>query len=285
MLQRYCLLSKFFALPLFYRLILDQLRDHQDHHLFQSTDTDTDILDLVESAIFPSMILIAGSALLCHAFYNKNPSFHYQEKPQPVLPNSRSRRVARRPKAVQLDMPTVRQRSCSPINNSIDYLSFDHPSPRHDVVVSPDAIRLQDIMKVDIQCIGWDNNSCWWDAPSEAIYWTIRNDISNALESTIEITDQRATDSFSDYLHKRRKAEPRAEEDSLWFREQLMGWREKVLGVFEREKIIAKQGIFQSASVSIHDGLILALNHPLELAGCDISHRDYVRFALSILIY
>lgn len=235
-------------------VILDQLCDCRDHDHFQSTDTGKDLL-------YPSIILIVGSVLLFQAFHSKKPSSRHQETAQLVQTDSISQRITTPPKAVQLEMDTMRQRLYSPIESNIDFISFDHSLPRRDVVVGPDAIKFQDIMKVDIQCIGWHNNSCWWDAPSEAIYWTIRNDISTALELSLEIVNRSATDSFSDYLHKRCQAEPRAEEDWLWFREQLMGWRDQVLDVFEREKIIARQGAFQSSSVSTHRRRLLRLNH------------------------
>jgi len=64
-----------------------------------------------------------------------------------------------------------------------------------------------------------------------------------------------------------------------------MGWRDQVLDVFEQENIIEKRGSFQSASVSANGTRLLTLNYPLELARCDISHRDYVNFALPILLY
>jgi len=113
---------------------------------------------------------------------------------------------------------------------------------------------LRDNQKVKrIQCIKWANNSCYWDGPSEAIYWVIRPSFETISQKFMTPTNSPPTAAFISYLQERYALETTALEKPdpvQYFKTRLMEIRDSVLQVFEEERVITKKGRAFGAGVS-----------------------------------
>jgi hypothetical protein len=115
-------------------------------------------------------------------------------------------------------------------------------------------VRLKDDQKVkSIQCIKWANNSCYWDGPSEAIYWVIRPSFDIISQQLMASSNLPAVAAFISYLLDRYTLETTALGKSnpvQYFKTSLMKIRESVLDRFAEEGVIPRKGAIYSAGVS-----------------------------------
>lgn len=115
-------------------------------------------------------------------------------------------------------------------------------------------VHLRNDQKVKrIQCIKWANNSCYWDGPSEAIYWVIRPSFKIISQQFKVPTNSPPAAAFISYLLERYTLETTALENSnpvQYFKTRLMEIRDSVLQQFEEERVIPKRGVVFGAGVS-----------------------------------